>query len=457
MLRAQSFRRPLDQPATLDGTIARVDPATGNPLPSNPNYSARDIDRRRIVAYGLRNPYRFTLDPNSTTTDLWIADVGEATYEEVDEDSHPLSKPTLNFGWPCYEGDQVGPTYGGISYYSNFELCAPTVGSSPLAFPFYEYMHVPLAFPGDTCIEGTDSALSAISFADDHSPYPPVYRGALFLGDYTRSCIWALLPDTPGGRPDPNRPSEIVMDDNSTTADAGSPVDLETGPDHNLYYADTRSGAIRKLSYGAYPDAVAIADPTFGRAPLTIHFHGDGSTSPDLGARYAWQLGDGSEQQRGADVTHRYTSPGLYTATLTVTDHNGNRDSSSIRIAVGPIFSHFAIGPKIFATAGRPVIRHLHVHRGVTLGTALRFTVLESALMKASFARLERNGRRTLFRRLPRQVVFSAPAGRDRWLFSGWIGRTRLRPGTYRVTLRPYYGSLPVAHAITATFRVLSR
>jgi hypothetical protein len=338
MLRAQSFRRPANQPATLDGAIARVDPANGRPLPDNPNRAAADPNRRRIVAYGFREPFRFVFRPG-TAADLWVGDVGESAVEEVDEDPNPLRGPSRNYGWPCYEGIGKGPTTWGISYYDDFELCAPTIGRSALAFPVYRYAHFVPLFHGDPCSTTNGSSISALAFADASSPYPPAYHGALFLGDFSRGCIWSLLPDHPGSRPDSRRPVPIIFDDYRDRVGAGSPTDLEIGPDHDLYYVDRVSYAIRELRYRSYPDALALPDRTLGAAPLTVHFHGEDGAGPQRGATLSWRFGDrrgGGGRAHRWGATHTYMSPGLYTATFTVTYPNGHRDSSSVRIAVGP-------------------------------------------------------------------------------------------------------------------------
>jgi glucose/arabinose dehydrogenase len=110
-LRSQSLRRSPGEPAVLNGAILRVDPATGAALPNNPNAGSSDANARRIVAYGMRNPFRFTIRPG--TNDLWIGDVGWNTWEEINRDPDPLTNVS-NFGWPCYEGVNPQPGYQAI-------------------------------------------------------------------------------------------------------------------------------------------------------------------------------------------------------------------------------------------------------------------------------------------------------------------------------------------------------
>ncbi len=79
-LRSQDLRTRTD-PLGLNGTIIRVDRSTGAALPGNPLFDDQDANAQRIVAYGMRNPYRFDIRPGSG--ELWIADVGWQRYEEV--------------------------------------------------------------------------------------------------------------------------------------------------------------------------------------------------------------------------------------------------------------------------------------------------------------------------------------------------------------------------------------
>ena len=83
-LRSQSFRRAAGQPVTLDGSIIRVDPDTGAARADNPAAGDANANRRRIVAYGMRNPFRFTFRPG--TSEIWFGDVGWNTWEEVNRD-----------------------------------------------------------------------------------------------------------------------------------------------------------------------------------------------------------------------------------------------------------------------------------------------------------------------------------------------------------------------------------
>lgn len=91
--------------ASLFGAILRIKPeadGTYSIPPDNPFANAQGDTLPEIWAYGLRNPYRIGIDP--LNGDLWIGDVGEASYEEMNR--WPLELNTgPNFGWRCYEGN----------------------------------------------------------------------------------------------------------------------------------------------------------------------------------------------------------------------------------------------------------------------------------------------------------------------------------------------------------------
>lgn len=102
---------------SLCGKVLRLDPATGNGVPSNPFYD-EDNPRSapsRMWAMGLRNPFRMSIKPNSGSTDpndanpglLFVVDVGWGSWEDL----HIFDKPGLNAGWPLYEGQSIHNGY----------------------------------------------------------------------------------------------------------------------------------------------------------------------------------------------------------------------------------------------------------------------------------------------------------------------------------------------------------
>ena len=114
-LRAQSPRSA--GPDRLNGTLIRVNPATGAAMPDNPQAGSPDPNARRIIAYGLRNPYRFAIRPG--TSEIWVGDVGFRTWEEIDRVVAPTVGPVRNYGWPCYEGAGRQPSWDA----ANFSIC----------------------------------------------------------------------------------------------------------------------------------------------------------------------------------------------------------------------------------------------------------------------------------------------------------------------------------------------
>ncbi len=324
-LRSQDVRTMSD-PLSLDGAIARVDPATGAGRPDNPLFLSSDPNARRIIAHGFRNPFRITVRPG--TSEVWAGDVGWNTWEEVDRLGSPIDSVVDNFGWPCYEGPEREASYDA----ANLSICENLygAGSSAVVAPILTYDHGAKVVPGESCPVGS-SSVSGLAFYTGGN-YPD-HNGALFFADYSRSCIWVMKTGT-NGLPDPSRVSTF-------DAGAAGPVDLEIGPGGDLFYTGFDEGTVRRIRYFAgnqAPTAIALANPQSGPIPLTVNFDGRTSSDPEGGAlTYSWDLnGDGTfGDSTAAQPSFTYTQTKTVTVRLRVTDGPGATSVGAVVVNAG--------------------------------------------------------------------------------------------------------------------------
>jgi glucose/arabinose dehydrogenase len=153
-------------PGALLAKLLRIDVDGGKPYgipPSNP-FVSRAGFRPEIWAWGLRNPWRFSFD--RATGDLYIADVGQDTWEEVD--LQPAgSKGGENYGWNKLEGTHCYPPGATCSAAGTFVL------------PIAEYDHQ----DGDCSITGGYIYRGAAQ---------PALNGAYLFADYCTGHFRAL-------------------------------------------------------------------------------------------------------------------------------------------------------------------------------------------------------------------------------------------------------------------------
>ncbi len=155
---------------TLLGKILRLDVDHGDPfaIPAGNPFVTNGQGLKEIWSLGLRNPWRFSFD--RLTGDLWIGDVGQDLWEEID--FVPAGSPGgLNFGWNKMEGNH------------------PFKGSNQPGFtsPAAEYPHGPeCAVTGGYVYRG--EAL-------------PEWQGIYFYGDYCSGTIWGLPTPFQGQAP----------------------------------------------------------------------------------------------------------------------------------------------------------------------------------------------------------------------------------------------------------------
>jgi glucose/arabinose dehydrogenase len=336
-LRAQDVRTgpTAEDPLGLDGTVIRIDPETGEGLPGNPMYSSPDKNARRIVAYGFRNPFRFSIDPE--THEIYVGNVGWDTWEEIDR-FNPTSGQAYNSGWPCYEGPAIQPSY----QFAHVPICEGLYASPGAAsMPFFYYRHLEKLTPEDPCPADQGSAIAGTTFYEG-GPFPASYDGAFFFADAVRQCIYVMFPGE-DGRPDPSTVTTFMKGSYPYTG-----VDLEVGPDGDLYYSALFSsgsyepGAIHRIRYfsGNQPPVARLsADPEWGASPLTAQLDASGSSDADGDQlTYEWDLnGDGvftDVPGNEETVTETYEGSANHTAAVRVVDPSGA--SSIARVTLYP-------------------------------------------------------------------------------------------------------------------------
>jgi len=155
---------------SLLGKILRIDVDHGEPyaIPADNPFATSGEVYKEIWATGLRNPWRFSFD--SLTGDLWIGDVGQNLWEEID--FVPAGTPGgLNFGWNKMEASHV---YAGSN-------------QPQFIAPVAEYPH------GAEC-----SATGGVVY---RGAALPAWQGVYFYGDYCSGAIWGLLSPPAGNYP----------------------------------------------------------------------------------------------------------------------------------------------------------------------------------------------------------------------------------------------------------------
>jgi glucose/arabinose dehydrogenase len=187
---------------TSDPTVPYTIPAD-NPW-VNTDLNGIDV-RDEIWADGLRNPWRYSFD--RATGDLWIADVGQNQYEEVNF-TIAGSPGGLNYGWSIMEGNHC---------FQSSE-CDPT----GLELPVAEYDH-----SGHCSVTG--------GYVYRGSAYPEI-AGVYFFGDYCSGVMWAVTPNADG-----SWKSEEVLESGVLISSFGED---EAG---ELYITDLSSGTIYQV------------------------------------------------------------------------------------------------------------------------------------------------------------------------------------------------------------------
>ncbi len=194
---------------------------------------------QETYAWGFRNPFRFAADPNDPGTRIFVNDVGQGAWEEIDS-----IQAGADYGWNCREGRHTNNTSG---------PCSPTPAG--MVDPIFEYAH-------GTTIPGTTSPASCNCIGGGAfvpNGLWPGFDGAYMFGDCTCGGIFKL---TQAG-------SVFTASDFSIVP--GTLVHLTFGPfgtSQALYYSTYASGGqVRRISG---PAPVATATKYFTLTPCRL-------------------------------------------------------------------------------------------------------------------------------------------------------------------------------------------
>jgi glucose/arabinose dehydrogenase len=291
-------------PAQLLGKILRVDTETGRPYtyttPTTNPFLASIGFRPEIWALGVRNPWRFSFD--RSTADLFIADVGQGSFEEIDFQP-AASRGGENYGWRIMEG----------THCFNPNPCSMT----GLTLPVVEYGHN----AGDCSVTG--------GYVYRAATYPRM-QGLYFYGDFCSGRIWSLKRQNGG-----TWQSTLLLD---TSIQISAFGEDESG---NLYVASYGGGDIYPLvdNGPALPPTVTptpeimfgspsvVVSETTGAASVGVVRTGD--TTVDIYVDYA--TADGTASARKDYTAARGTfhfAPGETLKTFNVLVTNDDTDEA---------------------------------------------------------------------------------------------------------------------------------
>ena len=316
---------------TEDGSI----PPGGNAFTTNvqrcnvmgrPPAGKENARCAEIWAKGLRNPFRFAMDPDSQKTRFLISDVGGGTWEEIDEGGEDFRG--ANYGWEVREGP--------CKKNSNRD-CAIT---APYTDPIYWYIHDGIA--------GSAGGGSVVGGAFvPNGLWPSEYDGKFIFGDYVYGELYMLTPSE-GCRNGCGQP--VPGFTNTTIHQYPKIIDVQFGPYFDtqaLYYLsrDPKVRAIRRMIYTGTegnrpPVPLLTASSLYAEVGELIEFDASQSFDPDGDKmKYKYQFGKEKSLPWSLSplASHQFTEPGTHRVRLRVKDNSGDRDIVRIKVEVGDL------------------------------------------------------------------------------------------------------------------------
>ena len=282
----------------LLGKVLRISPQAssysipaGNPFSGGAECSAgpsSGANCPEIWAYGLRNPWRFSFD--SATGDMVIADVGQSAEEEIDF-AHPGQNVGANYGWPCYEGLELGSP-------AQPSECTPL--PSPVVFPVLTYPHPTNCNGAPFCGDGIIGGYVM------HDPTLPSIGGCYVYGDLGTSGLRMVALGQPMAS------ASVAL---GPAIDSLSTFGLDASG--HLYAADISSGDVYRIESDGNPatDPRCAPPPPSPPAPPVSVQQVPGGTAAPIGVNPAPKL-SGLKITRGGIVSFHLNERATVTFTV---------------------------------------------------------------------------------------------------------------------------------------------
>ena len=291
------------------GKVLRINPDFS--IPAGNPYTSGTTEKQRVWAYGIRNPWTLAIQPG--TGKLFMNDVGEATWEEIND----ASTGGKNFGWPTAEGMS---------------------SNSAFTNPVYTYVHGATGSSDGCAITG------GTFFNPSSSNYPSQYTGQYFFTDYCNDWINYIDPAT-------------GLKTNFATNLPGSQNYIKVGTDGNLYYFSISQNALYKIIYSSNNAPVVTTDPASATVPqgqpvtftvsasgtptLTYQWRKNGaiiSGAPNASSYTITNVQPGDAGQYKVYVSNSYGKDSSNAATLTVTSLNNKPVATILTPATGTFY-----------------------------------------------------------------------------------------------------------------------
>lgn len=351
----------------LRGKILRIHPeANGTYTVPEGNLFAKGTPKTRpeIYTMGNRNPWRLTVD--SKTGWLYWGEVGPDGGRDDFEKRGPQSydefnraKKPGNFGWPYFVANNKA--YRKYNFATNepgdfFDPEKP-VNNSPNntglkellpatpAWIYYPKSVIPefplLGSGGNSAVGGPIYHRSDFTYAK--RPFPAYYEGKWFITDWVRGWIHVVSMDQNGDYAgmEPFLAGQKLL----------GPIDMKFGPQGDLYvleygngyFKDNPEAQLIRFEYNGgnrKPQVQVSASKTAGAVPLNVALSSTGTIDFDKGdvLKYRWVItksGGTYKILNQANPLITLTSPGIYRATLVVTDSKGATNNKSVTIKAG--------------------------------------------------------------------------------------------------------------------------